>query len=58
MLANAVQAALAQGCRTADLGGTARCSEFGAEVRHLLGQRLDRYDAHVELVAMNRGCCG
>jgi 3-isopropylmalate dehydrogenase len=58
MLTNAVHAALLQGCRTADLGGTARCSEFGAEVRELLARRLDRYDAHVELVAMNRGCCG
>ena len=58
MLGNAVQNTLLEGCRTADLGGAARCSEFGAKVRELLARRLDRYDAHVELVAMNRGCCG
>lgn len=54
MLTDAVRATLLDGCRTADLGGTARCSEFGAAVR----ASLMRHSAHVALVAMNRGCCG
>lgn len=45
------------GCRTADMGGSARCSEFGEAVREHLRRRLVRYDAHLELVTMNRGCC-
>lgn len=58
ILGYALQDTLVQGVRTADLGGTARCSEFGARVRVNLGARLARHDAHLELVAMNRGCCG
>lgn len=54
MLTNALRTTLLHGCRTADLGGTARCSEFGAAIR----ARLMRHSAHVALVAMNRGCCG
>ena len=53
----AVQQTLLEGVRTADVGGNARCSEFGARVRETLAARLDRHDAHLELVAMNRGCC-
>lgn len=58
MLTDAVQGALLDGCRTADLGGTASCSTFGDAVRARLDSRLTRQSAHVALVAMNRGCCG
>ena len=58
LLGQAVREALADGCRTADLGGSARCSDFGAAVRARLEVRFARQSAHVELVAMNRGCCG
>jgi 3-isopropylmalate dehydrogenase len=58
ILNRALEMTLLDGCRTADLQGTARCSEFGARVRENLQDRLVRHDAHLELVAMNRGCCG
>ena len=58
MLSEAVRDTLLGGCRTADLGGSAPCSEFGAAVRARLGARLGRHGAHDEPVAMNRGCCG
>jgi 3-isopropylmalate dehydrogenase len=58
ILDRAVEEALIEGNRTADLGGSARCSEFGGRVRDHLKRALVRHDAHLELVAMNRGCCG
>ncbi len=58
MLNDALEATLRSGCWTADLGGNARCSEFGAKVRDELACRLTGRDAHLELIAMNRGCCG
>jgi 3-isopropylmalate dehydrogenase len=58
MLNDALETALRSGCWTADLGGNARCSEFGAKVREELAHRLTGRDAHLELIAMNRGCCG
>jgi 3-isopropylmalate dehydrogenase len=58
MLTDALRQTLLSGCRTADLGGNARCSEFGEKVRDALRARLTRYGAHQDLVAMNRGCCG
>ncbi len=58
MLHHAIRVALLDGCRTADLQGNARCSEFGGRVRSILKNRLARHDAHLELMAMNRGCCG
>jgi 3-isopropylmalate dehydrogenase len=58
MLSNSLRAALLGGSRTADLQGSASCSEFGNAVRSHLEKRLVKHDAHVELVAMNRGCCG
>lgn len=54
----AVAEVLADGLRTADLGGDARCSAFGAAVRSKLETGLARMDALRDLVAMNRGCCG
>ena len=42
---------------TADVGGTARCSEFGARVRDNLRVELGKLDAHLALISMNRGCC-
>ena len=58
LLDASVEAVLADGCRTADLGGEARCSAFGAAVRARLEDGLARMDALRDLVAMNRGCCG
>ena len=58
VLSAALETTLADGYRTADLGGTARCSEFGARVRENLKDEVARNDAHLELLAMNRGCCG
>jgi 3-isopropylmalate dehydrogenase len=57
-LSRALDRTLADGPRTADLGGSARCSEFGEKVRENLRDQLARYDSKVELIAMNRGCCG
>jgi 3-isopropylmalate dehydrogenase len=54
----AIELTLRDGVRTADLGGSARCSEFGARVREHLDVRLGKRDALLELIAMNRGCCG
>jgi 3-isopropylmalate dehydrogenase len=58
MLYDALETTLKGGCWTADLGGNASCSEFGAKVREELAYRLTARDAHLELVAMNRGTCG
>jgi len=58
MLGDALEATLKSGCWTADLGGSATCSEFGEKVREELAYRLTGRDAHLELIAMNRGCCG
>jgi 3-isopropylmalate dehydrogenase len=58
MLGGALEVTLADGCRTADLQGSARGSELGAKVRLRLEARFRAYDAHLELIAMNRGCCG
>ncbi len=58
LLNAALEAAIAAGCRTADLGGSARCSEFGARVREELDAQFAARDAHLALIAMNRGCCG
>jgi 3-isopropylmalate dehydrogenase len=58
ILITALERTIAQDVRTADLGGKASCSEFGARVRDNLRSELVRYDAHFELIAMNRGCCG
>ncbi len=51
MLTDALHASLREGCRTADVGGNARCSEFGARVRTHLEDRLAR---HGMLAAMDR----
>lgn len=58
MLSDALQTTLRNGCWTDDLGGNARCSEFGAKVREELSRGLAGRHAHLELMAMNRGCCG
>jgi 3-isopropylmalate dehydrogenase len=57
MLEEAVEAALRSGVRTADLGGSASCSGFGAAVREQLHRAFERDRAHLELIQMNRGCC-
>jgi 3-isopropylmalate dehydrogenase len=58
LLSDALEVTLLEGCRTADLGGNASCSEFGEQVREKLRSGVGRSDAFRELVAMNRGCCG
>jgi 3-isopropylmalate dehydrogenase len=58
ILSAALENTLADGLRTADLGGNARCSEFGTKVRENLAHELGRNDAYHELIAMNRGCVG
>lgn len=57
ILTGALERTLAQGIRTPDLGGSARRSEFGERVRENLRVELGNYDAHLELISMNRGCC-
>jgi len=58
LLVDAVESTLVDGCRTPDLGGSDSCSEFGAETRERLKARIGARDAHLALIAMNRGCCG
>jgi 3-isopropylmalate dehydrogenase len=58
MLERALEQVLAEGCRTADLGGAASCSDFGARVRERLQAGLVRHEASLQLIQMNRGCCG
>jgi 3-isopropylmalate dehydrogenase len=58
LLSAALDETLRNGRRTLDLGGTATCSEFGAQVRNNLQIGLGRMSAFRELIAMNRGCCG
>jgi 3-isopropylmalate dehydrogenase len=58
MLNNAVEQALADGARTADLGGEHGTRAFGEAVRDKLRDRLARATAMAEHLAMNRGCCG
>ena len=58
LLSDALDTTLREGCRTADLGGTSTCSEFGARVRQNLQRSLGRFSAFRQLIAMNRGCCG
>ncbi|WP_206185437.1 3-isopropylmalate dehydrogenase [Sphingosinicella sp. CPCC 101087] len=58
LLVDAVENTLVDGCRTADLGGSDTCSEFGAETRQRLKEGISAREAHLELIAMNRGCCG
>lgn len=58
MLSDALDVTLVDGCRTGDLGGSATCSDFGEQVRENLGSGYTRRNAYLELIAMNRGCCG
>jgi 3-isopropylmalate dehydrogenase len=58
LLIDAVENTLVDGCRTPDLGGTDTCSELGVETRQRLKERISAREAHLELIAMNRGCCG
>ena len=57
LLIAALEQALVEGCRTADLGGDQGCAAFGEQVRENLEARLVARTAMVELIAMNRGCC-
>jgi 3-isopropylmalate dehydrogenase len=55
LLRGALDDALSSGVVTADLGGGASCSEFGAAVRTRIDARLCRVDAVRSLVGVNRG---
>jgi 3-isopropylmalate dehydrogenase len=57
LLGKALEQALVDGCRTADLDGSDGCEDFGDRVRETLEMRLGRRSAMIELIAMNRGCC-
>ncbi|MDP8914564.1 MAG: 3-isopropylmalate dehydrogenase [Pseudomonadota bacterium] len=57
LLAKALEQALVDGWRTADLDGEHGCAGFGDRVREMLEMRLGRRMAIMELIAMNRGCC-
>jgi 3-isopropylmalate dehydrogenase len=57
MLVGALEQTLLQGCRTADLGGDYGCADFGEWVRENLEIRLNKRNALVQLIEMNRGCC-
>jgi 3-isopropylmalate dehydrogenase len=57
ILMGAVDLALLEGYRTADLKGSHGCAAFGERVRENLQARLGRHTALVELIGMNRGCC-
>ena len=58
ILTEALEATLAAGCRTSDLGGDASCSEFGAAVRDRLLVRNRRDEGLRHLFMTNRGLCG
>ena len=58
LLADSLEATLRGGCWTTDLHGKARCSELGDNVRERLASQFTAREAHNELIAMNRGCCG
>ena len=55
LLRAALDDVLCSGVLTADLGGGASCSEFGAAVRTRIDARLCRVDAVRSLVGVNRG---
>lgn len=57
IMRSALEQTLAEGCRTADVGGTARCSEFGARVRSNLCASLRRHDAHRQVIFTAHRCC-
>src|SRR3546814_14254238 len=56
ILGEALRKTLLAGCRPADLGGSARCSEFGETVRESLRRRLVHSDVHLELVQVTQTC--
>ena len=58
LLRDSLETALRGGCWTTDLGGRTSCSEMGNQVRERLATHFDARQAHEELIAMNRGCCG
>jgi 3-isopropylmalate dehydrogenase len=58
LLRSALEQALTDGHRTVDLHGTHSCSEFGQQVRDNLQAVLAKHVNFMELIGMNRGCCG
>jgi len=57
IMRSALEDTLAEGCRTADVGGTASCTEFGARVRQNLCEALRRYDAQRQVISTMHRCC-
>jgi 3-isopropylmalate dehydrogenase len=57
IMRSALEQTLAEGCRTADVGGNARCSEFGARVRRNLCELLRQHDARRQVISMTHRCC-
>lgn len=55
MLNTAVEQALLEGCRTADLGGTVGCAAFGARVRDILDTDLSEQVADQRSIAITQG---
>jgi 3-isopropylmalate dehydrogenase len=58
LLADSLDAALRDGCWTTDLGGRTSCSQMGEWVRRSVAAHFAAREAHVELIAMNRGVGG
>ena len=58
MLGTALEQALREGCRTADLGGEAGCAAFGERVREIVADGLAGQASMQDLFRSNRGCCG
>ena len=58
MLGNALEQALREGCRTADLGGEYGCTAFGARVRQILEKSIAWQASMQDIFRSNRGCCG
>nr|WP_218915892.1 3-isopropylmalate dehydrogenase [Sphingomonas jaspsi] len=57
VLRGALEQTLAEGCRTPDVGGDARCSEFGDQVRRNLCAALRRHDAQRQIISAVHRCC-
>lgn len=57
VLRSALEQTIAEGCGTADVGGNARCSEFGAQVRQNLCAALRRHDAQRQVISAMHKCC-
>lgn len=55
VVTNALERALVEGCRTADLDGSHGCAAFGRRVREIMTEQLGKRSAMAELIGMDRG---